>query len=231
MSIDKNFFTFGHRGKQEGVDENTLEAFRKTLELGISAIEYDVHSTDKEPVVIHDTKVDRTTNGTGYICDLDFDYLRSLSTPLGGRIPTLREVIDVVGKMANETHAPRALQNIELKSRGSAKQVAEVLAEYLKKDWVSDNFLVSSFRHPELKIFKKLIPSIRIGVLSNVYPIDGVLYFKRFDAWSVHLEDEITDQRIVDELLENGFNVGVWTVREQGVDVDYFKKMGVNFVF
>lgn len=101
---------FGHRGAAGEAPENTLESFRLALEQGADIIETDVRgSREGEIVVIHDPTVDRTTEGSGAVADLELARLRKLdagfrfsrdkgrSHPFRGsgvRIPTLAEVID-----------------------------------------------------------------------------------------------------------------------------------------
>lgn len=71
--------TVAHRGASGYAPENTIAAFDKALEMKVDYIEIDVQrSKDGELVVMHDNKVDRTTDGTGYIKDLTFEQLRSL---------------------------------------------------------------------------------------------------------------------------------------------------------
>ena len=66
-----------HRGYSGAYPENTMLAFRKAAEVGTDGIELDVHATkDGVLVVQHDERVDRTTDGTGRICDLRFEELR-----------------------------------------------------------------------------------------------------------------------------------------------------------
>ncbi|MCK4605545.1 MAG: glycerophosphodiester phosphodiesterase, partial [Deltaproteobacteria bacterium] len=56
----------GHRGAAALEPENTLLSIERAMDIGVDAVEIDVHlSKDKELVVIHDATVDRTTNGTG----------------------------------------------------------------------------------------------------------------------------------------------------------------------
>ncbi|MDP2798887.1 MAG: glycerophosphodiester phosphodiesterase family protein, partial [Deltaproteobacteria bacterium] len=58
----------GHRGAKALEPENTLLSIRRAMDIGVDAVEIDVHLTkDKEVVVIHDSTVDRTTNGKGPI--------------------------------------------------------------------------------------------------------------------------------------------------------------------
>src|SRR5581483_4903888 len=91
-----------HRGGSRLAPQNTLAAFRNALNFPIDAIELDVHmSRDGHAIVFHDYTVEKLTNGTGNILDLDFDYLRGLNAAAhfpGGwsepqQIPTLGEVL------------------------------------------------------------------------------------------------------------------------------------------
>ena len=57
----------GHRGIAGLEPENTLRGFKKAIELGFRAIEFDIHQVEEQLVIIHDSSVDRTTNGTGKV--------------------------------------------------------------------------------------------------------------------------------------------------------------------
>jgi glycerophosphoryl diester phosphodiesterase len=89
-----------HRGGGTHRPENTLAAFREAVRLGAHQIEFDVRrSRDGELVVIHDARVDRTSDGRGAVAELALAELRRLDFGrhrgeafAGERIPTLREV-------------------------------------------------------------------------------------------------------------------------------------------
>lgn len=90
-------YVVGHRGCAGLLPENTIPGFRHAIALGVDMVECDVHLTrDERLVVMHDERVDRTTNGTGAIVDLSFDEVRALDAGRGERVPTLDEVLDVV---------------------------------------------------------------------------------------------------------------------------------------
>jgi len=90
-----------HRGDSANYPENTLLAFRKALEIGVEMIEFDVHLTaDDALVLIHDSAVDRTTDGTGSVRELSLAQIKALDTGVGKyqrsageRIPTLEEAL------------------------------------------------------------------------------------------------------------------------------------------
>ena len=87
-----------HRGARNLWAENSLGGFRKTAELGVDAVELDLHlSRDGEIVVIHDPLLDRTTDGHGPVSDLTFEALTRvrLRDTIDETIPTLAQVLDV----------------------------------------------------------------------------------------------------------------------------------------
>ena len=85
----------GHRGAPNLEPENTLLSISRAFEIGVDAVEIDVHLTkDNEIVVIHDATVDRTTNGTGPVCGYTLEVIKKLDAGKGQPIPTLQEVID-----------------------------------------------------------------------------------------------------------------------------------------
>lgn len=91
-----------HRGDWRNSPENSMQAFRNCLEMGVDMIEIDVRKTkDNELVIIHDATVDRTTNGKGKVADLTLDKIRKLRLRAGHGvvtrhgIPTLEEVLNL----------------------------------------------------------------------------------------------------------------------------------------
>jgi glycerophosphoryl diester phosphodiesterase len=87
---------FGHRGAAGYAPENTLASVEKAISLGADWVEVDVYAVENELVVIHDDRLERTTNGSGYIIEQSLEYLRSLDAGEGEKIPFLREIFDLV---------------------------------------------------------------------------------------------------------------------------------------
>lgn len=110
-------FVAAHRGWKDKYPENTMEAFRAAAELGVDQLELDIHVTkDDELVVIHDATVDRTTDGTGPVCEKTLAELKALDAGIfmgeafrGCRIPTFTEFMDWV------SNYPDMTLNLELK--------------------------------------------------------------------------------------------------------------------
>ena len=69
-----------HRGYSGVYPENTMLSFREAVKVGCDAIEMDVHETrDGRLVVIHDERLDRTTDGPGRVCDHSFAELQQVN--------------------------------------------------------------------------------------------------------------------------------------------------------
>ena len=108
--------------------ENTLAGIRAALALGADAIEIDVRCTrDGTPVLLHDSTVDRTTDGAGEITALSLRQVRRLDAGEGERIPTLREVLREV--------AGRALLVLEVKPAGIEEELLAVVRRARALDW------------------------------------------------------------------------------------------------
>ena len=68
-----------HRGANKYAPQNTMPAFRKSVEIGVDGFETDVHfSADNHIVICHNYTVDETSNGMGNVADMTLERLREL---------------------------------------------------------------------------------------------------------------------------------------------------------
>ena len=202
--------------------ENTLSSIRKALELGAHCIEVDVYSVDGRLVVFHDERLERTTNGIGYLSDRSFEYLRSLDAGKGQCIPTLEEIC--------ETIDARACLNIELKGSGTAAPVLEMVTRLIDKGWKKDALLVSSFNHRQLQEIGQLNRDIKLGGMMVGLPFDDAKFAEDLGAFSVHVSLEFVDRRFVDDAHSRNVNVYVFTVNHPE-DIERMYNLGVDGVF
>ena len=212
----------GHRGAMGHAPENTLLSFRKALELGAHCVEGDVYYVDGHLMVIHDDRLDRTTDGSGYLLEHDFAYLRSLDAGDGEKIPTLEEVFKTVDL--------RAGVNIELKGSGTAGPVVDFIAARRKDGWRDDLILVSSFNHTELEAVRRMDPQIKLGVLISGPTVDAVGVAVALGAYSVHFLLKSIDRGLVDDAHSRGLRVFVFTVNDPD-DIRRMDGLGVDGVF
>lgn len=214
----------GHRGAAGHEPENTLISFKKALELDVDMIELDVYVLKTgEVVIMHDNKVDRTTNGKGYVMDYSFFDLRKLDAGNGQKVPLLSEVLDLIDK--------RMPVNIELKGQGTAKSVAALIELYKnEKGWTEDLFVVSSFNHIELAEFIRLMPSVKTGALSEGILLGYSEFAERLGSSSANISAEFVTPELVEDAHKRNLEVFVYTVNDES-EIARMRSLGVDGVF
>jgi len=214
----------GHRGACGYEPENTLRSFQKAIDLGADAIELDVSVCKTgELMVIHDDSVNRTTNGSGYVGEMTLNELQKLDAGKGEKIPTLREVFDLVNR--------KVKINVELKGLGTALPTAKLITEYvMEKGWSYDDFIVSSFNHPELAKFHEALPQVSIGALLDGKLVTMAEFAEKMGAKYINPCYDTVDQEYVDDAHKRGLKVLVWTVKEPG-DIAKMQSLGVDGIF
>jgi glycerophosphoryl diester phosphodiesterase len=223
MGARKPFTILAHRGARGHAPENTLKAFDKALELGARWIELDVQLHAGELWVFHDQRLERCTNGSGWLADHDANALRALDAGQGQRIPFLREVLDHL--------AGRVNLNIELKTAdGTGAAVATALRAAFAKRWKPPQFQVSSFHLPELRDFKRRLPEVPLGVLLCGVPLNLAAAATELGAQVVSVDRDFADAALIADAHARGAKVFVFTVNEPA-DMARFRAAGVDGVF
>lgn len=209
----------GHRGAKGHRPENTLSSFDFALQLGCPWIELDVYAVEDELLVIHDKRVDRTTNGSGLISEMSLEELRSLDAGDGQQIPTLDEVIALVNR--------RCSINVELKGPDTAIPVNQALHRYCEQGWKPESFLISSFYHSELE---KADRKFSRGALFADIPDDWLARAQALSAWSVNFDQNKVTNDLVQQAHEADLKVLVYTANELQ-DIERVIAVGVDGVF
>lgn len=194
-------YIMGHRGAAGLEPENTLRSIRRALELGVTAVEVDVHlSRDGRLVVIHDDTVDRTTDGYGRVRDLTFAELRRLDAGKGERIPSLEEVAELV--------VDRAHLIVEVK----APEAGPALTEFVRSRHLLERVHAISFWHPVVKAMKEAVARLRTGVLLVGCPADpaGLAQAALADALVLHYA--YVTPELVAQAHGAGLTVFVWNI-------------------
>ncbi len=214
----------GHRGAAGYEPENTLSSFRKALELKVDMVEFDIRQcSGGELVVIHDMKVDHTTDGKGYVREMSFSEIRKLDAGKGQKVPAFEEVLDVIDR--------KVKVNIEIKSEGTAKRVFETISSYVReKNWQWEDFIVSSFNHYELIKFNELTREVRIGAIIAGIPADYVQMAKKVNASSLHPSKEFINKKLVDSAHAGGMQVYVYTLNEPE-EIARIRELGADGMF
>jgi glycerophosphoryl diester phosphodiesterase len=211
----------GHRGACGYEPENTLRSFEKALQLGVDMIELDVRICKSgDLVVIHDDKLERTTNGEGRVSEKWLYDLRKLDAGKGEKIPLLEEVLDLI--------SGKAKVNIELKEENIANYVFEIIEKYIKGDkWSQDDFLISSFHLPALQEFDNLNPDIKTGLLTFFLPKNLKKIVRKVNIHSVNPSATLINKNFIGDMKKKNTKVFVWTVNNPE-DIQKMKLAGVD---
>lgn len=186
-----------HRGLSPGFPENTLAAFRNSIDLGVDVIEIDLRPTaDGEIVILHDDTVDRTTDGTGSVRSLTIEQVKALDAGsyvgpefAGERIPTYEETLAVV-----KGTGVRLL--LDIKDSSLVEDIVRITEAY---DMVSE-VIVGPRDVQALRAFQALNPDLMtLGFIATQADADafiaaGVDYIRLWPRWILPSRDSAVCQ-------------------------------------
>lgn len=224
-----------HRGASAYAPENTIAAFDKAVEMKADYIEIDVQrSKDGKLVLIHDTTVDRTTDGSGKVGNLTFKELRNLDAGswkgeqfAGAQIPTFDEILDRyhgrIGILI-ELKAPELYPGIE-------ENVAKELKERNLDKPQNEKIIVQSFNHESMKKMNELLPKVPIGVLTSSRADATEQALQEFLTYADYFNPSygIVTEDLVNQVHSLGMKIGSWTVRSQEA-ADFLLDVGVDAI-
>lgn len=212
-----------HRGASAHAPENTLAAFKLAMELQADGIELDVHLTsDGHLIVIHDDDLGRTTDGAGKVGALTLAEVRSADAGNGEKVPTLDEVLSLVGD--------KMWINIEFKGFASySPQLPGKVLALVKSHSLGEKIIYSSFDPRLLIQTHKLQPDAKVGMLL-LSGLGGKLVRWVFEPfvhpWSLHPHYTLAQTGFMQRAARRGQKVLCWTVN-QPEEILRLKQLGV----
>lgn len=205
-----------HRGGREWAPENTMAAFRRSLDAGVHGIELDVQRcATGELVVFHDEDLSRTTNGIGLVKDCSLAELQRLDAGswydkqfAAERIPLLSEVLSLIDG--------KCVLNVELKNAPIAyPDIEEDLLEAISQYPHRDKLIISSFDHKLMIKLHEREPLIQKALLADAVLADLGATAGRMGATFYHPSFDCTREDVVAEAHDFNLRVNVWTVNER----------------
>lgn len=180
----------GHRGARGFAPENTIAGFQRACKLGCKAVELDVHLTsDGQLAVIHDSLIDRTTDGRGAVLSFTMEELKDFDAGQGEKIPSLREVFEIFKDESLEFQ-------IELKGPYTEEAAPELTKEFGMVERVT----FTSFYHRRVKLVKEKLPGAAGGILVSCNPISPLKLLESACADNLHVDRERIDSALVQEV-------------------------------
>ncbi len=200
---------FAHRGANSFAPENSIPAFEAAIRIGCDGIEMDVRLTASGDIIIfHDRRLNRMTGCRGNVHQMTLSQIRQvyLESNPHFRIPTLQEVLEVIGD--------RILINIDVKKEtmrqnGLEEKILSILRDFRLKD----NIVISSFNPLVLKKFADLAPDYRLGFIyrqrSHKFISNGV------PVESFHVYHRMLSRKYITNLHQQNYRVYAWTVDKE----------------
>jgi glycerophosphoryl diester phosphodiesterase len=229
-----------HRGGAALWPENSLLAFRSALALGVDALEFDLHLTrDDELVVIHDPRLERTTTATGVVRARSLAEIRSAQ--LKSRdgqvtaecVPTLAEVLDLVRGTTVEV-----LPEIKVGADGLAYPgIEEKVLAVLRARGLLGRATIQAFQPDTVRRLHALEPEARTMLLVSrrqveghgVSPPEAVRWARDAGASDLGMDVSLISAGVVSAARALGIRLAAWTVNDEK-EITRVLELGVDLV-
>lgn len=222
IDYDENVKGVNHRGYSTTAPENTIPAYIMSKKMGFKYVECDVSFTsDGVPVLLHDSTIDRTSNGSGSINALTLEQVKQYDFGswkgeqyAGTQIPTFDEFIKCCKNICLHPY-------IELKSNGSyTQEKINTIVDIVNANGMQGKVTYISFHSAYLEYVKEADSTARLGLLG--YLSDSELSQSTIDIAislktgqnEVLIDANLADfaQENITYCIENGIGLEVWTV-------------------
>jgi glycerophosphoryl diester phosphodiesterase len=231
-----------HQGGDGVWPGDTMYAFGKAVEIGADVLEMDAHITkDGRIVLMHDERVDRTTDGTGLIEDLTLAQLKQLDAAYGWsndsgqtfpyrgqgiQVPTLDELFKAFPQM-------RYVIEIKLTTNPIDKPLCDLIREY----GMQDEVVIASFHDEAMKNFRATCPEVATSASRGEvtqYVLLGKaflygFYFPKFQSVQPPFDTKdslnipIMTKRFIRESHAKNIRVEPWTVNDPELMKQYIE--------
>lgn len=237
-TLEKNYLNIAHRGASGTLPEHTFTAYEKAIDKNADYIEIDLQMTkDKKLIAMHDTKVDRTTNGEGLVKNKKLSQIKKLDAGSwfgqghrGEKVPELAEILEKYYNKTNfyiETKKPDTYPGMD-------KQLVEELNKKVllsKSKLKKGKVIVQSFSEESLINIHKLnknIPLIKLITDNDVDKLsNNELQRLSKYAYGIGLNQDKVDKKLIEKAHKNGLKIHVFTLNSKK-ELEKMKELGID---
>jgi glycerophosphoryl diester phosphodiesterase len=207
----------GHRGAAGYAPENTLASIEKAISFSLDFVEVDVQRTnDGHLVILHDERVDRTTNGTGLLSEMPLLAVRKLDAGAGQAIPTLGDVLQIT--------TGRIGLILEVKVQGLAAQIYQAV----QRSTFVGSVIYASFIHSEMRSIREADPqALTMALFGRLVKKTPIGVAQSVQATHVGFNYRVVTKSLVEGCHQRGLVVFVYTVNKRQ-DIHKQKSLGVD---
>lgn len=240
-SIQERPQNIAHRGASARAPENTLEAFRLAREAGAGVLEMDLQMTQNGRIVVmHDSTLERTTDGSGAVRHRSFEELRGLDAghafapggvpdegpspsgehvyrDSGVRVPEFSEVLEEFSQMR---------LNVEIKA--DSPGIERAVLEEIRRAGAGDRVLVASHEDGVIRRFREVSggeieTAASVREVVRFYALSALrlegLVKPPYDALQIPVQRRgltLASPRMIEAAHSRGVRVDVWTIDDPG---------------
>lgn len=218
-----------HRGYSDKYPENTMLAFKAAIDGNFDGVETDVQLTkDNRLVLIHDEKINRTSNGKGYVKDYTYEQLCQFNfnyrfDGIEAKIPLLEELLDYcIGK--------DVILNIEIKTdKIQYPDIEQMTYDLIKEKGLLSKTIFSSFHLESLLKLREIDASVYLGYLfEEDYQVNKAKVFE-YHFNGAHPKYVFLNEQEINDYISQGIDVNTWTVNSDDIK-DFLVAEGVKTI-
>lgn len=218
-----------HRGYSTQAPENTVPSYLAAARAGFWGGETDIQCTsDNQWVIMHDGSVDRTTNGTGNIPDLTYEYIKTLDAGLktntywtGTQVPSLKEFLICCKNSGLHPF-------IEIKSDGVYTEAQlQIALDVCLSVFPDYGFTLISFNTTSLATVRGLDARVTMMLVSYNFTQTEIDFALNYNVGlDIYFDGTVTDFTLA---LDKGIRMGAWIV--DTLDLVYAaERAGIEFI-
>lgn len=206
-----------HRGFNTIAPENTLPAFALSAKKGYKYVECDIrYTSDNVPVILHDSTIDRTSNGTGNVADMTLDQLLEYDfgswkseTYVGTKIPTFEQFILLCKRLGLKAY-------VEIKTTATASQAQTVVSIINKYNMMNDVTLIA-FGITDIKALIDAGATCDLGLLVSSDSLSNTqqAFMKQFSGGRrcfANVTKDSISQTLITQADNLGIEIEAWVI-------------------
>ncbi|GAA0609327.1 glycerophosphodiester phosphodiesterase [Virgibacillus siamensis] len=203
-----------HRGASRSAPENTMSAFEHAYQSGAEGIETDVQLTkDNVPVLMHDERLNRTTNSSGYLKDYTFSQLQQLDAGSWFSRKYSGEKILSLDELLQWAHNKSLYLNIELKNNKiDYKNLENIVVDMISQFRLQNCTTISTFNPKSVERLSAITKQTGIALLTSKRRRNPVENAKQLGASAVHIKYRLLSKRLIQQCKRENMRVRVYTV-------------------
>ena len=221
-----------HRGGNGQWPGETMRALRESAKMGVDVLEMDVFlSSNGELVLMHDEKVDKTTEGKGFVNNLHSEDLQKLNAghkwspdgkcrPFEGKSVLDPQYSDLKVPLLSEVFREFKSERMIIEMKKADRSPAAALSEMIKECDMTDKVLVASFAGKFMNEFRRLSPEVATSFSLSGSDFLRLLSGKKYSDYdlgvpsAIELPFKAVSEDIVQRAHSRNIKVHAWTVNK-----------------